>query len=75
MTNLPLTKTDREFRLPKVGYIDFKQLEMDRVLTAFFQRLKYKRLSQPADPAGNVRIDGCGLPAGDLRASGALCRL
>lgn len=41
MTNLPLTKTDREFRLPKVSYLDFKQLEMDRVLTAFFQRVKH----------------------------------
>lgn len=41
MTNLPLTKVDREFRLPKVSYLDFKQLEMDRVLTAFFQRVKH----------------------------------
>lgn len=32
---------DREFRLPKVTYIDFKQIEMDRVLTLFFPRLKY----------------------------------
>lgn len=39
---MPLTKTDREFRLPKVSYLDFKQVEMDRVLTAFFQRVKWK---------------------------------
>lgn len=36
-----LTKQDREFRLPKITYVDFKQLEMDRVLTAFFQRLRH----------------------------------
>jgi hypothetical protein len=36
-----LTKQDREFRLPKITYVDFKQIEMDRVLTAFFQRLKH----------------------------------
>lgn len=32
---------DREFRLPKVTYVDFKQIEMDRVLTLLFPRLKY----------------------------------
>jgi hypothetical protein len=38
---LSLSKRDREFRLPKISYIDFKQLEMDRVLTAFFARLAH----------------------------------
>lgn len=37
-----ITKQDREFRLPKVTFIDFKLLQMDRVLTAFFQRLKHR---------------------------------
>lgn len=36
-----LSKRDREFRLPKISYLDFKQLEMDRVLTAFFARLAH----------------------------------
>ena len=36
-----LSKRDREFRLPKISYVDFKQLEMDRVLTAFFARLAH----------------------------------
>lgn len=36
-----LSKRDKEFRLPKISYLDFKQLEMDRVLTAFFARLKH----------------------------------
>lgn len=38
---MPLSKRDREFRLPKISYLDFKQLEMDRVLTAFFARLAH----------------------------------
>jgi len=36
-----LSKRDREFRLPKVSYLHFKHLEMDRVLTAFFARLAH----------------------------------
>ena len=38
---MALSKRDREFRLPKISYLDFKQLEMDRVLTAFFARLAH----------------------------------
>lgn len=39
---MSLSKRDREFRLPKISYLDFKHLEMDRVLTAFFARLQHK---------------------------------
>ena len=50
---MPLAKRDREFRLAKVSYLDFKQIEMDRVLTAFFARLAHKgyasRLRKVAD--------------------------
>lgn len=38
---MSLSKRDREFRLPKISYIDFKHLEMDRVLTALFARLAH----------------------------------
>ncbi|WP_295639274.1 hypothetical protein [uncultured Methylibium sp.] len=38
---MALSRRDREFRLPKISYLDFKQLEMDRVLTAFFARLAH----------------------------------
>lgn len=38
---MPLTRKDKEFRLAKVSYLDFKQLEMDRVLTALFARLAH----------------------------------
>jgi len=36
---MALTRADREFRHPAVSYIDYKTLEMDRVLTAFLMRL------------------------------------
>jgi hypothetical protein len=38
---MSLSKRDREFRLPKISYLDFKHIEMDRVLTAFFARLAH----------------------------------
>lgn len=38
---MSLSKRDREFRLAKISYLDFKHLEMDRVLTAFFARLAH----------------------------------
>ena len=38
---MAISKRDREFRLPKISYLDFKYLEMDRVLTALFARLAH----------------------------------
>ncbi len=38
---MALRKKDREFRLPKISYLDFKHLEMDRVLTGLFERLEH----------------------------------
>ncbi len=38
---MPLQKKDREFRLTKISYLDFKLLEMDRVLTGLFERLEH----------------------------------
>lgn len=38
---MALSPRDREFRLPKISYLDFKHLEMDRVLTALFARLAH----------------------------------
>lgn len=32
---------DKEFRTPKTTYVDFKHIEMDRVLAMLFPRLKY----------------------------------
>lgn len=39
---MPISKRDREFRLPKISYLDFKHIEMDRVLTRLFERLNHK---------------------------------
>lgn len=36
---MTLHKSDREFRHPGVTHVDYKQVEMDRVLTAFLPRL------------------------------------
>ena len=33
---MSLSSKDRTFNTKKVSYLDFKQLEMDRVLTALF---------------------------------------
>ena len=38
---MPISKRDREFRLPKISYLDFKHVEVDRVLTRLFERLKH----------------------------------
>lgn len=38
---MPLEKKDRDFRLAQVTHIDFKQLTMDRVLTALFERIRW----------------------------------
>lgn len=50
---MAISKKDREFRLPKISYLDFKYLEMDRVLTGFFARLAHNgfpsRLRRKAD--------------------------
>lgn len=37
-----LHKDDREFRYPAISYLDYKQLDMDRVLTALLPRLWWK---------------------------------
>ena len=38
---MALSKKDKEFRTDKTTYVDFKHLEMDRVLTMLFPMLKY----------------------------------
>lgn len=42
---MALKKIDKEFRLPKISYLDFKVIEMDRVLTALFARLLHNGCS------------------------------
>lgn len=43
---------DKEFRIPKVSYLDFKHIEMDRVLTMLFPRLKYDGWGSRRPPRG-----------------------
>lgn len=43
---------DKEFRIPKVSYLDFKHIEMDRVLTMLFPRLKYDGYASRRPPRG-----------------------
>ena len=38
---MALKGRDREFSLAKLSYIDFKALNMDRVLTMLFPRLRF----------------------------------
>jgi len=49
---------DKEFRIPKVSYVDFKHIEMDRVLTMLFPRLKYEGHASRRPPrGGDLTID------------------
>ena len=49
---------DKEFRTLKTTYIDFKQIEMDRVLTMLFPRLKYDGYGSRRPPRrGDLTID------------------
>ena len=49
---------DKEFRIPKVSYLEFKHTEMDRVLTMLFPRLKYDGYGSRRPPRGkDLSID------------------
>ncbi len=55
---MPIKGRDREFRIPKVSYLDFKHIEMDRVLTMLFPRLKYRGFGSRRPPrGGEISID------------------
>jgi hypothetical protein len=38
---MPPKNSDKDFRLPKVSYVDFKTIDVDRVLLNLFPRLKF----------------------------------
>lgn len=38
---MALKKSEQEFRLPKISYIDYKQIEIDRTLLNLFPRLRH----------------------------------
>jgi hypothetical protein len=39
---MPLKSRDKHFRLPKISLLDFKSIEMDRVLTGLFARIHHR---------------------------------
>ena len=39
---MALKSRDKHFRLPKISMLDFKSLEMDRVLTGLFARIHHR---------------------------------
>ena len=50
---MALKGSDREFRLEKLSYIDFKPLNMDRVLTMLFPRLRFHGFGTRRPPRRN----------------------
>lgn len=55
---MSLKGRDKEFRTPKTTYVDFKHIEMDRVLTMLFPRLKYDGYASRRPPrGGDLTID------------------
>ncbi|HOW51499.1 MAG TPA: hypothetical protein PLV42_05580 [bacterium] len=48
---------DKEFRTPKITYIDFKHIEMDRVLTLLFPRLKYDGYTSRFSRARKLEVE------------------
>lgn len=54
---MPLQKKDKEFRLPKISYLDFKQTEMDRVLTVLFSRIQHRGLTSRLNRASLKTIE------------------
>jgi len=49
---MSLKGRDNEFRTPRISYLDFKHIEMDRVLTMLFPRLKYDGYGSRRPPRG-----------------------
>lgn len=41
---MALSKKDKDFRLTKISYLEFKQIEMDRVLTSLLARIRHNGL-------------------------------
>jgi len=49
---------DKEFRTPKVSFLEFNHTEMDRVLTMLFPRLKYDGYGSRRPPrGGNLTVE------------------
>ncbi|MGH3696586.1 MAG: methylation-associated defense system protein MAD7 [Pseudonocardiaceae bacterium] len=53
-----LTKQHSDFRHPGLSYLNFKLLEMDRVLTAFLGRLQHRGLPSRLARHADIGVDG-----------------
>lgn len=54
---MTLGSRDKEFRHPGVSCVDFKQLDMDRVLTAFLARLWHRGYPSRVTRSGTLSVD------------------
>jgi len=50
---MSISTRDKQFRTPKVSYLEFNHTEMDRVLTMLFPRLKYDGYGSRKPPRAN----------------------
>jgi hypothetical protein len=54
---MALRREDTDFRHPAISYLDYKQLDMDRVLTAFFARLQHNGLPSRLARSTDLTVD------------------
>lgn len=54
---MTLHRSDKEFRHPGVSYLDYKQMEMDRVLTGFLPRLWWDGRSSIVSRSADLAVD------------------
>src|ERR1700761_1745895 len=54
---MTLSRIDKEFRHEGVSYLDYKQVEMDRVLTAFLPRLWWDGQASRIARSGDLGIE------------------
>lgn len=54
---MSIRSRDKDFRTPKTTYVDFKHIEMDRVLTMLFPRLKFDGYASRFSRGKTLAID------------------
>ncbi len=54
---MTLHRSDKEFRHPGISYLDYKQMEMDRVLTGFLPRLWWDGRSSIVSRSADLDVD------------------
>ena len=54
---MTITPKDKDFRLTKISYLEFKQIEMDRVLTSLLARIRHNGLPSRIRRTVDVTIE------------------